>query len=147
MRTKYPSKSVTTQTIGNIGLYYACYILSLFGWNVLPTSRNTKGIDILLYSQDATRSLTIQVKTLSKKGTVLLGNINDMMAQYYIIVVRNPVKPYCYIFTQENIRHFAVPQKKDNNKYSFPINNELDCYLENWKIIGNGVKRLKNEFT
>jgi hypothetical protein len=55
MRTKFPSKLVPRQTIGNIGLYYACYRLSLFGWNVLPTSRNTKGIDIFIFSQDVCR--------------------------------------------------------------------------------------------
>jgi sensor histidine kinase YesM len=32
----------TSQTVGNEGLYYVCYKLSSFGWNVLPTSRNAK---------------------------------------------------------------------------------------------------------
>ena len=49
------------QLVGNVGLYYVCYKLSLCGWNVLPTSRNAKGIDIVAYNQDATRTLTIQV--------------------------------------------------------------------------------------
>ena len=34
------------QITGNIGLYYTCYQLSRLGWNVMPTSRNARGIDI-----------------------------------------------------------------------------------------------------
>jgi transposase len=45
----------------------ACYELSKRGWNVLPTSRNARGIDIVIYSQDAVRKYTIQVKALSKR--------------------------------------------------------------------------------
>ena len=32
------------QLVGNVGLYYICYELSRLGWNVLPTSRNARGI-------------------------------------------------------------------------------------------------------
>jgi hypothetical protein len=31
------------QIIGNAGLYYWCYRLSLLGWNVMPTARNARG--------------------------------------------------------------------------------------------------------
>lgn len=51
---------ISNQLIGNIGLYYVCYELSKRGWNALPTSRNTRGIDIVIYSQDAVRKYTIQ---------------------------------------------------------------------------------------
>lgn len=80
---------VTSQTIGNIGLYYVCYKLSLFGWNVMPTARNAKGIDILLYSQNALRKVLIQVKTLSKKNPVPLGTkLDNLIGDYVIICVR-----------------------------------------------------------
>jgi hypothetical protein len=55
MRTKFPRTIVGTQTVGNIGLYYVCYQLSLRGWNVMPTARNSKGVDILTFSQNASR--------------------------------------------------------------------------------------------
>ena len=38
-----------TQITGNAGLYYVCYELTKRGWNVLPTSRNAKGVDIVIY--------------------------------------------------------------------------------------------------
>ena len=55
-----------TQVVGNIGMYFAAYRLSLMGWNVMPTSRNARGIDLLAYSTGADRYLGIQVKALSK---------------------------------------------------------------------------------
>jgi hypothetical protein len=58
------------QTVCNIGLFYVCDRLSRMGWNVMPTARNAKGIDTLIYSQDASQTRTIQVKTLSKGNPV-----------------------------------------------------------------------------
>ena len=62
-----------TQVTGNIGMYYACYQLSRRGWNVMPTSRNAKGIDIIAYDKSGTEFIGIQVKTLTKKSPVPLG--------------------------------------------------------------------------
>ena len=39
----------------------------------MPTARNARGIDVLIYSQDATRTHTIQVKALSRRSPVPLG--------------------------------------------------------------------------
>jgi hypothetical protein len=44
------------------------------GWNVLPTSRNARGIDIIIYSQNAAKKYTIQVKSLSKRAPIPLGS-------------------------------------------------------------------------
>ena len=72
-----PQPIANQQTVGNIGLFYVCYRLSRLGWNVMPTARNAKGIDILIYSQDASQTRTIQVKTLSKGSPVPLSNKLD----------------------------------------------------------------------
>src|SRR5438552_2041836 len=72
-RSMKPRSQSQNQVVGNVGLFYVCYRLSRFGWNVMPTARNAKGIDILIYSQDATRTHTLQVKALSKRNPVPLG--------------------------------------------------------------------------
>jgi hypothetical protein len=36
----------------------------MMGWNVMPTARNARGIDLLAYDMNAIRYLGIQVKTL-----------------------------------------------------------------------------------
>lgn len=48
-----------TQVVGNIGMYFAAYRLSLMGWNVMPTSRNARGVDLLAYDMSAHRYLGI----------------------------------------------------------------------------------------
>ncbi|MGE0013944.1 MAG: hypothetical protein AB7S62_17135 [Azoarcus sp.] len=60
------------QLTGNVGLY-CCYRLSLMGWNVMPTARNARGVDIIAYSRDASRFVGVQVKALSKRNPEPLG--------------------------------------------------------------------------
>ncbi len=143
MRTKFSRRSVPTQTIGNIGLYYICYWLSLFGWNVLPTSRNTKGIDVIIFSQNGSRKISIQVKTLSKRNPVPLGNnLNFLVSDYVIICVRDyPNDPDCYILTSDEVRQLAHRGEK-NGKISYWLqrpNYEKELYKGKWEKIGHGV--------
>lgn len=58
------------QVTGNVGLYWTCYHLSRMGWNIMPTARNARGVDIIAYNRDCSRMISIQVKTLSKKNPV-----------------------------------------------------------------------------
>ena len=72
-----------SQIVGNIGLYYVCAKLSELGWNVMPTSRNARGIDAICFSMDGARMITIQVKSLSQRAPVPLGtNLNKIMGDY-----------------------------------------------------------------
>jgi hypothetical protein len=48
---------VGNQVVGNIGMYYAAYRLSQQGWNVMPTSRNARGVDMLIYGVKASSNL------------------------------------------------------------------------------------------
>ncbi len=52
--------TLNPQITGNVGLYYCCYKLSLLGWNVMPTARNARGVDLIAYSADASRFLGIR---------------------------------------------------------------------------------------
>jgi hypothetical protein len=76
------------QLTGNIGLYYVCYRLSRLGWNVLPTSRNARGIDIVTYDQKGRRRHTIQVKTLSKRDPVPMGSDPSALFADYLVICR-----------------------------------------------------------
>jgi hypothetical protein len=78
------------QVTGNIGMYFAAYRLSRLGWNVMPTTRNARGIDLLIYDAAGKDTLGIQVKALSKeKPPVPLGHsIDHLMGHFWIIVTR-----------------------------------------------------------
>jgi hypothetical protein len=67
------AKKLPPQRVGNAGLYYVCFEMSRRGWNVMPTARNARGVDVVGYSNDGRRKLTIQVKALSKPASVPLG--------------------------------------------------------------------------
>jgi hypothetical protein len=43
----------SSQVTGNVGLYYVCYQLAKRGWNVMPTSRNARSVDVIIYNHDA----------------------------------------------------------------------------------------------
>ena len=47
-----------SQVVGNAGMYFAAYRLSRRGWNVMPTSRNARGIDLLAYDAAANSEFT-----------------------------------------------------------------------------------------
>ena len=85
------TESLVSQVVGNVGLFYVCYRLSKWGWNVMPTARNARGIDIVIYSQDASRTHTIQVKTLSKRHPVPLSGTLDRLLGDFFVICRNVV--------------------------------------------------------
>ena len=62
-----PVKKIN-QVVGNVGLFYTCYELCKRGWNAMPTSRNARGIDIVIYSQDGRQKYTVQIKSLRQKN-------------------------------------------------------------------------------
>ena len=79
--------SLNPQITGNLGLYYCCYRLSLLGWNVMPTARNARGVDIIAYSSDASRFNGIQVKALSKRSPVPLGqSLEKCMGDFWVVI-------------------------------------------------------------
>jgi hypothetical protein len=68
-----------------VGLY-CCYKLSGLGWNVMPTARNARGVDIIAYNADASHFIGIQVKTLSKRNPVPLGSsLDKCMGDFWVI--------------------------------------------------------------
>ena len=91
--------------VGNIGMYYAAYRLSQHGWNVLPTARNARGIDLLAYDVGAHVYKGIQVKALSKRDNVRLGNTLDkIMSDWWIIVINaGTINPACVIMKPKEV--------------------------------------------
>lgn len=144
MRTKFPRGSVDSQTIGNIGLYYTCYRLSLYGWNIMPTARNAKGIDILAYSQNGKKRILIQVKTLSKKNPVPFGTtLDNLFADFVVVCVRAyPSEPNCFVLTPEEIKKLAHKGIKDGKTSYWLQPNDYYCaqFKEHWNRIGSGAR-------
>lgn len=133
-----PSK----QIIGNAGLYYICYELSKRGWNVLPTSRNTKGVDIIIFSQKAQRRYTMQVKSLSKKDPVPLGSSLENLFGDYLIICRKVFddKPEIFIAKISDIKDGSlIHEGIRNERKSYWLRpKDYEQFKDNWEIIGEG---------
>ena len=129
------------QIVGNIGLYYACFKLSELGWNAMPTSRNARGIDVICFSMDGTRMLTIQVKSLSKKKAVPLGkDLNKIMGDFWVIVNSlGTGRPQAYILLPHEVRAMAKRVGKDAEiSYWLPPKKYAVAeFEEKWQRIGS----------
>ena len=104
-----------SQLTGNIGLFYACYQLSLRGWNALPTIRNAKGADVI--GVKGKRKLGIQVKALSKQAAVSLRNGElDVSVDFWVVImnIRDDIKRKVFVIPQEDILRGVQECTQDN---------------------------------
>lgn len=129
------------QITGNVGLYYCCYHLSLLGWNVMPTARNARGIDIVAYNRDAQRYIGVQVKALSKRNPVPLGkSLDKVMGDYWVIINKIASEPSAFVLLPAEVRELAHRGEKDGrvSYWLQPAAYDRDEYREAWGRIGNG---------
>ncbi len=129
------------QVVGNAGLYLTCYHLSLLGWNAMPTARNARGIDIVVYSRDSKRYRGIQVKSLSKRAPVPLGkSLDNIMGDFWVIINRVILEPTFFILTPDEIKERAHRGEKDGrvSYWLQPKDYELDEFRGAWQRIGRG---------
>ncbi len=131
------------QIVGNTGLYYACYKLSRLGWNVMPTSRNARGIDIICFSMDGSRMLSFQVKSLSRRAPVPLGSTLDKIMGDFWIVVNNlhSDTPRCYVLLPHEVRALAHRGEKDGrvSYWLQPRGYAIPEFEEKWDRVGEGT--------
>ena len=130
------------QITGNVGLYYCCYRLSLLGWNIMPTARNAKGVDIIAYSADASRFLGIQVKALSKRSAVPLGgSLDKCMGDFWIIINKLSTTPSAFILSPAEVKERAHSAGKDDKAAFWLEAKEYDQpqFKEAWHRIGSSA--------
>lgn len=129
------------QITGNVGLYYCCYHLSLLGWNVMPTARNARGIDIVAYSRDGMRFIGVQVKALSKRAPVPLGkSLDKLMGDFWVIVNKVASTPSAFVLLPAEIAELAHRGEKEG-RVSFwlqPGAYDREEFREAWDRIGRG---------
>jgi hypothetical protein len=132
---------VQSQITGNKGLYFVCYELSRLHWNVMPTSRNARGVDVIAYDLAAENFVGIQVKALSKRAPVPLGTkIDNLMGDYWVIVNNLQSIPSAYILTPGEVQSLAHKGEKDG-RISFwlqPKEYAQPQFLNAWHRIGTG---------
>jgi hypothetical protein len=129
--------NTSNQLVGNTGLFYVCYELSKKGWNCLPTSRNAKGVDLVIYSQDAQKMHTIQIKTLSRKNPVPFGQSPNLMANFLIVCVLNET-PEIYILTKEEFQGKLHKGEREGRISYWLQPPQYKDHQNKWEKIGDG---------
>jgi hypothetical protein len=134
-----------TQVTGNIGMYFVCYRLSCLGWNVMPTSRNARGIDIIIYNKAGDQFKGIQVKTLTKRNPVPLGKSLDKIMGDHWVIVNNLGKgddsPNIFILDPAQVKAFAHEGKSTTGEVSYwlqPAAYDKLEFKDQWLKIGHG---------
>jgi hypothetical protein len=105
----------------------------------MPTSRNARGIDILVYNLDASEVVSIQVKALSKRAPVPLGNdLKKLMGDFWIIVSNLENNPECYILSPEEVKAASLMRDKEGKvSYWLPLHSyQKPEFREAWSRIG-----------
>ena len=129
-----------SQVTGNVGLYLTCFHLSRMGWNAMPTARNARGVDIIAYNRDCSRTISVQVKTLSKKNPVPLGaTLDKVMGHFWVIVNNVASDPQTYVLLPDEVRQLAHRGEKDG-RVSFWLQPSSYCveeFHEAWERIGD----------
>ncbi len=128
--------------VGNAGVFYVCYRLSQMGWNTMPTTRNAKGPDIVIVSEDAKRQWTIQVKSLSKRIPVALGVNPNIVANWVVVCIRvRTASPQCFVLAPPEVSALAYRDKNGVNHWLQPPQYDTEQFAERWDRIGSGLVR------
>jgi hypothetical protein len=107
----------------------------------MPTSRNARGVDVLVYSQDTKRKLALQIKALSKRNPVPLGKDMDCLGDF-IVVCRgvSEEKPECFILAHSEIQGGV---RKGGKSFFLKMKHyEQDHFREKWEKIGRGDTKI-----
>ena len=130
-----------SQITGNVGLYYICYRLSRMGWNVMPTARNARGIDLVAYNRDGSKFIGVQVKSLSKRDPVPLGtSLEKIMGDFWVIVNKITAEPSAFVMLPSEVKERAHRGEKDGrvSYWLQPGSYDTDEFREAWERIGHG---------
>ena len=83
--------------------------------DVMPTTRNARGIDLLIYSQDNLQKYSIQVKALSRGNPVPLGKRLDGLWADFFVICRGVTRdsPECFVLLPSEVCTLAQWGEKD----------------------------------
>jgi len=129
-------KELSKPQVGMIGVFYVCYELAKRGWIALPTSRNTKGVDVVIYnSSNPKQFYTIQVKTLTKRNPVPFGSKPELFADFVIIVRNVFEKPEIFIMKSEEVKRRWKPRGNNRRKSHWLRPKDYEEFKDNWKVL------------
>jgi len=134
------------QKTGMRGVYLAAAELAREGWIVSTTSRSAAGADILITTDDCSRTYSIQVKTIASGGPLfLLGkhvkNTKSPTHIYVLVHIKKKAEVEnfdYYVVPSRSISTVAVPANKKWAPNGFVVHKDkIAKYRSNWSQLGN----------
>lgn len=145
---------ITTILTGVAGEYFVAAELSRRGFIASITMRNSRGFDILATNENASRTVTIQIKTSQSARREWI--LNDKAEKgfspewFYVFVILNlpTERPHFHIVPSKDVAdqistghrsYLATPGKKGQQRKDSTMRKFLDlegCYLERWDLLG-----------
>ena len=123
-----------------MGLDYCRERLSSLGWNITAVARNVR-VDFIARSGDASRSVEIKVRTLSKRNAVGLGlSLDKVMGDFWVIVnnVATP-DPSFFVLLPQEVKELASRDERGKRQYWLEQRDyEQEQFREAWERIGRG---------
>jgi hypothetical protein len=139
---------------GVAGEYFVAAELSRRGWIASISLRNTRGIDILVTNQEASRSITIQCKTTQKKDKNWMLNeksenfFSDDHFYVFVNLNKSSERPSYHIVPSkvvaDHIQYYHqlwldTPGRAGHQRVDNPMRKYSDSeneYLERWELLG-----------
>lgn len=129
------------QLVRKKGLEYCREQLSRLGWSVEPAAHNVRSVDFIVRSRDASRSVEIKVRTLSKRNAVGLGlSLGKVMGDFWVIVsnVATP-DPSFFVLLPQEVKELASRDEGGKRQYWLERRDyEQEQFREAWERIGRG---------
>ena len=124
-------KRLPPHLVGNAGVFYVCHHLSRRGWNAMPTTRNAKGPDAVIASEDGERTWRLKVRSLSKRAPVPLGQNPHIVADWVVVCIRvSEDSPRCYVMTPDEVSNLANRDKAGPNYWLEPPQYDTEEFAE-----------------
>ncbi len=112
---------------GNLGLFLVCVELSKLNLIAMPTTRNTKGYDIMVMNPDTNKAVGVQVKCTDKGDFPIVSShwsdyesvFNDKILSDFVFVdILEMDKPNYFILSDNELKEvLTLSVKKYSEKY------------------------------
>lgn len=112
----------------------------------MPTSRNARGVDVVIYNESATKTHTIQVKALTRHNPVPFGaSLDSMIAEFVIICVGVlEERPQIFVATKDEVMSRIHEGVKEGKKSYWLQPKSYEPFRERWDKIGSANDSVKN---
>lgn len=118
---------IKPQFKGNIGIFLVCAELSKLNLIAMPTSRNTKGYDIMIMNPKSNKAIGIQVKCTDRKDYPILSSYlkdyekeiqEKIICDFVFVDISDSKNPGYYILSVNEMRELMKSRvKKYANEY------------------------------